>query len=198
MKKLFFVLLALCVLLTSTAFASFTVLNKGPLNKKREERLYNFTEYSPNFSEGSQTFRFKYVPNSKYGSDIDFDKGTSNQWKYKVTNGMSAYPTSDAMQIRDNATGLVFYTVNVGSYAFIVRYDSNKKKVIRYVSADNYYSPYTGDKKITVINGQLYLISYPFNEAGWSNPEYGAPLAYRLFWDPKANWFGYENVGSDF
>jgi hypothetical protein len=197
LRKLVLMVMVLGMFLSSTAFASFSVVASGPVKQKREERAYNYTLYSPDFSEHGETFRFKYVPGSGNG-DIDFDKGTSNKWKYKVTKGMSAYPSTHAMQIKDNATGLVFYTVNVGSYAFIVRYDSNKKKVIKYVSADNYYSPYTGDKKITVINGQLYLISYPFNEGGYSNPEHGYPVAYRLFWDSKANWFGYEDVGSNF
>ena len=198
MKKVFFILLALCVLLTSTAFASFTVNSKGYMKKGFGGSP--FDRCSPTFTEKGQTFRFKFLASSAHGqgySDMDFDKGTTNKWAYKAK-GFNTMNGGVAMQIVDNATGKVFYTLSMDRWAFVIGYDFNKNKAVQYVKSDNYYSPYTGARDLIVRNGQLYLVSKPFNEGGYSNPEYGAPLAYRLFWDSKANWFGYENVGSDF
>ena len=194
MKKVFFILLALCVLLTSTAFASFTVLKSGGLGSIAITRNHPHTDdirYSPEFTENNTTFQFSGMYYKGDQSDnIYFNKGWKDKWNIAVK-GFDPFLGYNTMQIRDDNTGKIFYTLSDNeSPAYILGYDFGKNKVIQYIKSANYYSPNTGMKEIVVKNGELYLAFYPYLGGG--------RLAYRLFWDPKANWFGYEDVGSDF
>jgi hypothetical protein len=202
LKKVILLLLALVTFISSTAFASFTVVKSGGLGSASITRNHPHMEdirYSPDFKENGTTFRFSgWYYKGDHTDNISFDKGWKDKW-HVTRNWYEPYLGHKTMQIQDDATGRLFYTLSDNyDAAYILGYDFGSKKVIQYVNSDNYYSPYTGFKKIEVRNGELYLIFKPFRDAGYSGNESGDPIAYRLYWDASANWFGYEDVGTDF
>lgn len=203
MKKVILLLLVLVTFISSTAFASFTVVNSGYLHSVAITRNHPHEEdirYSPDFKENGTTFRFSgWYYNGDHTDNISFDKGWKSKWGFKLK-GFDPYRGHKTIQIQDDATGKLFYAIfDNYNAAYILGYDFGLKKVIQYVNSDNYYSTYTGLKEIEVRNGELYLIFKPYNDSGnGGSREYGPPIAYRLYWDASANWFGYEDVGTDF
>ncbi len=200
MKKIVLLLSALCFL-CSTAFAGFNVVKSGyiPCMMKRDKikKVHvvdrNF-RYSPYFSqEKASDLNFNAIVDSDtLPQKVSFSKGWKDKWSKRIAMS-EIYDSFSTMQVQDQATGKLLYTIGRGTEAYVLGYEPSTKKAIVYFDSTQFSGPYTNPwlKDLLVKNGQLYLEVVP-DEVGMA----GSHVAYRLFWDAKANWVGYEYIGS--
>jgi hypothetical protein len=87
---------------------------------------------------------------------------------------------------KDNSTDRVYVDFEAVNRAVLFGYDPKNNKLEKYVDSVNYWSPDSGPKIIVDEDKDLQL---RFVEKGTVYcPKY------KLFWDNKANWFGYKDV----
>lgn len=197
MKKVVLLLSALCFL-CSTAFAGFTVVKSGsipPITKKFE--LVKGVRISPYFQQqGADDLNFNSITDEKnpHMQPVCFSKGWKDKWKATIGIYEIIGPGFEILQIKENNTGRIFYTLGGGYDAYILAYEPSTKKAIQYLKSGDLRGHGSDEdiveKNFAVKNGELYLTLY-------SMPGSRIPTrAYHIFWDTKTNWFGYEYVGN--
>ena len=88
---------------------------------------------------------------------------------------------------RDKKTGRVFFAMDAHGRLVLYGYDTFAKKLEMYVDSINYYSQLPLPRMLVRLDGDLEL---RFDNANRT----ATPTQYRLFWDMKRNWFGYEDL----
>ncbi|MDO4203991.1 MAG: hypothetical protein Q4D07_05830 [Selenomonadaceae bacterium] len=79
----------------------------------------------------------------------------------------------------------IFLGLNTAQRVVLMGYDAKDKKLHKYIDSKDYKSPHPVPLMFVGKTGDLILA---FSETGNKNP-----TVYRLFWDPKARWFGYND-----
>ncbi len=87
---------------------------------------------------------------------------------------------------RDDSTDRIFIAMETAPRVVLYGYDPNAGKLHKYVDSNNYYSP-VGGPVLTVDRDSDLRLSFLGRGKG-------APTSYKLFWDEKKSWFGYEDV----
>ena len=88
---------------------------------------------------------------------------------------------------RDNQTGRVYFAMDAHGRVVLYGYDTFAKKLELYVDSINYYSQLPLPTMLVRQDGDL--------ELRFDNVKRTAdPTRYRLFWDVKRNWFGYQDL----
>lgn len=188
-------------------YAGFTIISRGGITPSISRAPENSIRKGPTYNENGTSFRFSAIYSSKLGETISFDKESKSEWKAVNLGINEPMGGHDTMQIKDNASGKIFYAVssNCVNHAYLLGYDFEKNKAILYVNSDDFYVPfreqtakakgwYTGAVEFVLRDSSLYLVFVPFSSQIPSTGEF-KPVAYRLFWDSKANKFGYEDIG---
>ncbi len=197
MKRIALLVTVLCFF-CSTAFAGFTVVKSGsipPITKKFE--LVKGVRISPYFQQqGADDLNFNSMTDEKqpFYQPVCFSKGWKDKWKTIIGIYEIIGPGFEILQIKENNTGKIFYTLGGGYDAYILAYEPSTKKAIQYLKSGDLRGHGSDEdivaKNFAVKNGELYLTLY-------SMPGSRIPTrAYHIFWDTKTNWFGYKYVGN--
>lgn len=91
-------------------------------------------------------------------------------------------------RLQDFANGRFFYAINSNKGNWLMGYDAEKNIWQVYISSTDFYNSVNGNPWLCEKNGDLIL---SFHAMGRENPT----QKYRLFWNSRANWFGYEDLG---
>lgn len=188
-------------------FSKFTEISSGGITPSISRAPENSVRVGPTYNENGTKFQFSAVYSQNLGETISFDKESKSVWKVQNLGLEEPMGGHSTMQIKDDSSGKIFYAFssNAVAHAYLLGYDFERDKVIQYVSSDDFYNPfkektakakgwYTGEVEFVLRNGNLYLVLVPLSSQIPSTGEF-KPIAYRLFWNPKLNNFGYEDVG---
>jgi hypothetical protein len=179
-------------------YAGFAVIKSGSIPPiTRKFNLIEGIRTSPYFQQqGADDLNFNSITNNKeqpHFQPICFSKGKDDLWKTSIGIYEIIGPGFEILQIKDNSSGRIFYTVGGGYDAYILSYEPNTKKAVQYLCSKDLHGHANDNdivaKNFVVKNGNLYLTLH-------SMPGSRTPtLAYHIFWDTKTNWIGYEYVG---
>ena len=185
-------LVAVSVLLGGSALAEagnfVQVADTGVLELKANQKWER--EYRTKM--GDVKIRFRNVANNKDAKRYHLliwwrDLGAAQYTR--VANGYS--PTNRfgyAFKVfRDNNTGRVYFAMDAHGRVVLYGYDTFAKKLEMYVDSINYYSRLPLPSMLVRQDGDLELRFDNVNRTA-------DPTRYRLFWDIKSNWFGYEDL----
>lgn len=188
-------------------YAGFAVLNNGHIDAMmqrdkvtRTDRVYKGMRHSPSFvQDGITDLRYTAIVDSDtLPQKVSFSSGGKELWSTRLPMN-EVYASNSTMQIKDQYSGKILYTLGSGSQAYILSYNSNDKKALVHFDSTDLNGPYKNDsnnheiefKDLEIKDGQLYLTIYPFA----SYPR-KSRVAYHLFWDNVAAGIGYEYIGN--
>ena len=196
MKNITLLVAVLCFL-CSTAFAGFKVVKSGSIPRiTKKFEVVKGIRISPYFQQqGADDLNFNSITNeeSPFFQPVCFSKGWKDKWKATIGIYEIIGPGFQILQIKENQSGRIFYTLGGGYDAYILAYEPSTKKAIQYLNSSDLRGHGSDEeivaKNFIVKNGELYLTLH-------SMPGSRIPtLAYHIFWDSKTNWFGYEYIG---
>jgi len=107
---------------------------------------------------------------------ILYKQQMSHDWSYRI------------YQLKNSGDGRFFYVINSNKENWLMGYDTVKNKWQVYASSADFYNSVQGNPWIRERNGDIIL---SFHDMGKENPT----QEYRLIWDSRSNWFGYEDLG---
>ena len=187
-----FFIVAVSVLLGVTAPAEagnfVQVADTGVLQLKANQKWEK--EYRTKM--GDVKIRFRNVANNKDPKRYHLliwwrDPGASDY--VRVADGYSPKNTFGyAFKVfRDNNTGRVYFAMDAHGRLVLYGYDTFARKLEMYVDSINYYSQLPLPSMLVRQDGDLELRFDSVNHRA-------DPTRYRLFWDLKRNWFGYQDL----
>ena len=93
-------------------------------------------------------------------------------------------------RVRDEDSGRIFYLFSQSRHATAFGYDPVKRTWQEYINSKNYYAGYDKPHANLIVNkdNELELSFFVFGDGVQNH-------IYRFFWDDKANWFGYRDLG---
>ena len=195
-KQLFGLVLTLLVAVsallgtvTAEAAGNFVqVADTGVLELKSNQKWEK--EYRTKM--GDVKIRFRNLANSKENKRYHLiiwwrDPGTKEYTR--VADGYSPKNTFGyAFKVfRDDSTGRVFFAMDAHGRLVLYGYDTFAKKLEMYVDSINYWSPLPLPSMLVRPDGDLELRFDDVKRAA-------EPTRYRLFWDARRNWFGYQDL----
>ena len=172
--------LAVTLCTSFSALASFSPVHSVVFGPERNN-------YDDSFKDHGNKFHISYARENGVAQIIV--KQHSKVIYTREVPSLGRYYTMEIHQIVNNDDGRNFYIVQSkdSEFAYLMGYDERTKSWQTYTDARNYYSPVAGEavhEGITLHYGDLGV--YHFNNL---NDQYHW---YKLFWDNKAQWFGYK------
>ena len=172
--------LAVTLCTSFSALASFSPVHSVVFGPERNN-------YDDSFKDHGNKFHISYARENGVAQIIV--KQHSKVIYTKEVPSLGRYYTMEIHQIVNNDDGRNFYIVQSkdSEFAYLMGYDERTKSWQTYTDARNYYSPVAGEavhEGITLHYGDLGV--YHFNNL---SDQYHW---YKLFWDNKAQWFGYK------
>lgn len=107
---------------------------------------------------------------------VIYQKEMPHNWSYRI------------YQLKNASDDRFVYAINSNKDHWLMGYDATKDKWQVYASSADFYNSVQGDPWIQEKHGDIIL---SFHDMGKDNPT----QEYRLFWDTRSNWFGYEDLG---
>lgn len=184
--KLIVALFSFTLLIGSVALANFNVLNMARFNT--QESPYKASNFKQTYLDNGipTEIRLKKAHNGMTMMTVKQNKNTVYEVYLTEPERLSWM-----QRIQDKDSSRIFYAFSGQRYAEVYGYDPVQKTWQKYIDAMNYYSGYDFPGIIlNVKDHELELHFFLFGKDG-SVPNH----IYRLFWDSKANWFGYQDMG---
>ncbi|MBE6094762.1 MAG: hypothetical protein E7199_04735 [Schwartzia succinivorans] len=171
----------LLIFAQKTYAGSFAVLADTGILQLRDNQAW---EQSYKTDHGKFKIRFRKLWNAssekKYHLIIWWDGK-------RIADGYSPDYNGYAIKIfQDLTTTRIFVALETRPRTVLMGYDPVANRLEKYADSKEYYSP-RNNPRFLVDGDRDLLLSFVGNG-------YGYPTNYKLFWDAKRNWFGYQDV----
>ena len=182
LKKLAIAACTMTFMVCNLAFAKFVVLDDVHFDKQHSAKNYKIVSVD----NGIPTeIRLKA---GNYG----YTRMTVKQNKKLVyiTDLLTEDNIHHMQRVQDQDSGRIFYLLSQFRHATAFGYDPVKGTWQEYINSKNYYAGYDKPHANLIVNkdNELELSFFVFGD--------GVPNhIYQFFWDNKANWFGYRDLG---
>lgn len=177
--KIFCLIGFIIVLFSNVVFASaFQTVTDDSLP------IYKVSDKSIQYNEGTRKIIIRIHKASTTTDEmlvyrnntVIYQKTMSHNWSYRI------------YQLQDAADNRFVYLINSDQGCRLMGYDAVQDKWQLYASSSDFYNSVHATPWLQAKNGDIIL---SFQDPGKNNPA----QKYRLFWDTRSNWFGYEDLG---